>query len=88
MPPTAPVQFVETQAAAVAIEENVAPHNYDHIFIIEKLDHFVEDPFDGDVATLPIPPEVINQASMLVNELRDAAVKVNKLIADKTEIDE
>lgn len=55
---------------------------------MEKLDRFVEDPFDGDAATLPIPREIVAQASVLIQELCDAAVEISSLIASKNEIDE
>ena len=54
---------------------------------MEQLDWFVEDPFDGNVADFPIPSEVINHASTLVDELRDMAVEINDLTADRNEID-
>lgn len=85
LPPTAPP--TEPQAAA-APEENVAPHNYDHVFIIKKLDRFVENSFDGEVAFLSIPQEVNEQASTLVQDLLEADVEINALTAKWNDIDE
>jgi hypothetical protein len=33
---------------------------------MEQLDKFVDNLFDGEVASLPIPPEVVTQASALI----------------------
>ena len=81
LPPSAP-QSANTNIAKVPTEGDAAPHNYDHIFIMEKLDRFVENPFDGEVTDLPIPSEVIEQASILVNDLREAVVEINALTAE------
>ena len=65
-----------------------APHYYDHIFIMEQLNKFVENPFDGEVASLPIPAEVIAQATSVVQELRDDAVEINSLSAELLDIND
>lgn len=77
-----------TVAAATIAEDNDAPHNYDHIFIIEKLDEFVENPFDGNFSDLPIPQEVIVQASKLVDEIKEASANPTALILEKNETDQ
>ena len=46
---------------------------------MEQLENFVEDLFDGEVASLPIPPEVISQATDLVHDMREDSAKINNL---------
>ena len=46
---------------------------------MEQLDKFVENLFGGEVASLPIPTEVITQASALVQEMREYFVEINNL---------
>jgi len=48
----------------------------------------VENPFDGEVASLPIPAEVITQATSVVKELRDDAVEINSLSAELMDLNE
>lgn len=55
---------------------------------MEKLDHFVDNLFDGNVVDLPILQEVIDQASKLADQLHEASVELNSLIADKSETNE
>jgi hypothetical protein len=52
-----PSEQVPVQTTLIAKSD--APHYYDHMFIMEQLDKFVDNPFDGEVASLPIPAEVI-----------------------------
>lgn len=85
MPPTDPIPSPQPKVASV--KDNVAPHNYDHMFIMEKLDKFLENPFNSEMASLLIPLEVIEQASTLVNELRDASIKVNALTTQMLDLD-
>ena len=64
MPPSeqVPVQPAPTAQSGV-------PHYYNHVFIMELLGKFVDNPFDGEVDSLPIPPEVISQATFVVQEM-------------------
>jgi hypothetical protein len=87
LPPSALVQPTKTQAADVPAKGDAAPHNYDHIFIMEKLDRFIENPFDGEVSAPPVPSEVIEHASVLVNDLHEAAVQINALTVERDELD-
>ena len=64
-----------------------APHYYIHVFIMEQLDKFVNDPFDGQVASLPIPPKVISQASDVVRDMREDSVEINTLTAELNDLD-
>ena len=64
-----------------------APHYFNQVFIMEQLDRFVEDLFDGEVASLPIPSEVISQASALVQDMRNDSVEINDLTAQLKELD-
>jgi hypothetical protein len=57
------------------------------VFIMEQLDRFVENLFDGEVASLPIPPKVITQATDLVNDMRNDPVEINDLTAQLKELD-
>ena len=34
--------------------------HYEYMFIMEQLDKFVYNPFNGEVASFPIPPEAIS----------------------------
>ena len=61
MPPS---EQVPVQTAPIAKSD--APHYYAHMFIMEQLDKFVDNPFDGEVASLPIPPKVISKAIAVV----------------------
>jgi hypothetical protein len=54
---------------------------------MEQLDRFVENLFDGEVASLPIPPEVITQSSDLVSDMRNDSVEINDLTAQLQELD-
>ena len=54
---------------------------------MEQLDRFVEDLFDGEVASLPIPSKVITQASDLVQDMRNDSVEINDLIGQLKELD-
>ena len=54
---------------------------------MEQLDRFVEDLFDGEVASLPIPSEVIAQATDPVRDMRDVFVEINDLTAQLKELD-
>ena len=73
-----PSEQVPVQTAPIAKSD--APHYYNHVFIMEQLDRFVENLFDGEVASLPIPSAVIAQASDLVNDMRNDSVEINDLI--------
>jgi hypothetical protein len=64
-----------------------APHYYNHVFIMEQLDKFVENPFDGEVASLSIPPEVISQATTVVQEMREDSVEINTLTIELNDLD-
>ena len=64
-----PSEQVPLQTAPTAKSD--AAHYYDHMFIMEQLDKFVDNPFDGEVASLPIPPEVISQAIAVVQDMRE-----------------
>jgi hypothetical protein len=57
------------------------------MFIMEQFDKFVDNPFDGEVASLPIPAEVITQATSVVQELREDAVEINSLSAELMDLD-
>ena len=48
---------------------------------MEQLDRFVENLCDGEVASLPIPSEVIAQTTNLVRDMRDDFVEINNLTA-------
>jgi hypothetical protein len=72
-----PSEQVPVQTAPIAKSD--APHYHDHVFIMEQLDKFMDNPFDGDVASLPIPAEVITQATSIVQEMREDAVEINSL---------
>lgn len=80
-----PSEQVPVQTAPVA--ESDAPHYYNHIFIMEQLDKFVDNPFDGEVASLPIPAEVVVQATSLVHEMREDVVEINTLSAELIDLD-
>ena len=54
---------------------------------MEKLDIFVENLFDGEVASLPIPSEVITQAPDPVREMREDSVEINSLTTQLNELD-
>ena len=64
-----------------------APHYYDHMFITEQLDKFVDNPFDGEVASLPIPPKVISKAIAVVQDMREDSVEINMLTAELNDLD-
>lgn len=64
-----PSEQITVQPALVSASTK-APHYYDHTFIIEQLNKFVDNPFDGEVASLPISVEVIAQAGSFVNDRR------------------
>ena len=85
MPPS---EQMQGPAPTAPSGKSLAPHYYDHVFIMEQLDKFVDNPFDGEVASLPIPAEVIDQASKVVQELREDAVKINSLSAELLEIND
>jgi hypothetical protein len=82
MPPS---EQVPIQTAPV--HQSDAPHYYDHVFIMEQLDKFVDNMFDGEVASLPITPEVIAQATTIVAEMREDVVEINNLIAELKGLD-
>ena len=54
---------------------------------MEQLDRFVENLFDGEVASLPIPSEVITQAPNLVPDIRNDSVETNDLTAQLKDLD-
>ena len=83
-----PSEQVHAPVQTAPSGKSVAPHYYDHVFIMEQLDKFVDNPFDGEVASLPIPAEVIAQASTVVQELREDAVEINSLSAELLEIND
>ena len=87
IPPTE--QNVAQTAPSTAQIENdsAALLSFDHQFIMEQLDRFVEDLFDGEVASLPISSEVISQVSALIQDMRNDSVEINDLIAQLNEID-
>jgi hypothetical protein len=80
-----PSEQVPVQTAPIA--KSNAPHYYNHMFIMEQLDKFVDNPFDGEVASLPIPAEVITQATSVVQEMREDAVEINSLSAELIDLD-
>ena len=58
-----------------------------HVFIMEQLDKFVENPFDGEVASLPIPPEVVSRASDVVRDMKEDSIEINNLTAELNDLD-
>lgn len=55
---------------------------------MEKLDHFVEDNFDGNGSDLPVPIEVIEQAKKIIDEVKESSTDLTTLIIEKNETDE
>jgi hypothetical protein len=51
-------------------------HAFDINFIMEQLDRFFENPFDGNVDELPIPSEIRSQASKIVEDLRSDSIDI------------
>ena len=80
-----PSEKVLVQTAPIAKSD--APHYYNHMFIMEQLDKFVDNPFDDEVDSLPIPPEVISQNTSVVQEMREDAVEINTLSAELNDLD-
>ena len=80
-----PSEQVPVQTAPM--EKSDAPHYYDHMFIMEQLDKFVDNPFDGEVDSLPIPPEVVSHPTTVVQEMREDAVEINTLSAELNDLD-
>ena len=64
MPPTEQ-NLVQTAPVAKTDDQSDAPHYSNHVFIMEQLDKFVGNLFNGEVASLLIPPKVVTQASAL-----------------------
>ena len=85
MPPSEHVLVQPAPTAQPASSD--APHYYHHVFIMEQLDKFVENLFDGEVASLPIPSEVISQASVPIEDIRNDLVEINDLIGQLKELD-
>ena len=54
---------------------------------MEQLDGFVKNLFDGEVASLPIPSEVISQATVLIKDMRNGSVEINDLVGQLKEVD-
>nr|XP_040253658.1 uncharacterized protein LOC120970920 [Aegilops tauschii subsp. strangulata] len=86
MPPFEQVP-VPTAPVAQSDDRSDAPHYYNHVFILEHLDKFVNNPFDGEVASLPIPPEVISQASDVVRDMKEDSVEINTLTVELDDLD-
>jgi hypothetical protein len=86
MPPTEQNQVQSAPVAQTNVQTQ-APHYFNHVFIMEQLDKFVENLFDGEVASLPIPPAVIDQASNLVRDMRGDSVEINSLTAELRDLD-
>mgnify|MGYP000914700932 CR=1 FL=1 len=86
MPPSEQVQ-VQTAPVAQTDDHSDAPHYFNQVFIMEQLDRFVENLFDGEVASLPIPSDVVTQASDLVREMREDSVEINSLTTQLNELD-
>ena len=86
MPPTGQ-NLVQTAPVAHTTDGSDAPHYFNQVFIMERLDRFVENLFDGEVASLPIPSEVISQASNLIQDMRNDSVEINDLIGQLKELD-
>lgn len=88
LPSSSPIKPVKTAVAAMIADESEAPNYYDHIFVMEQLHKFVEDPFDGKVYDLPIPKDVIGSASKIINDFKDVCANLNANIAERKEVDE
>jgi hypothetical protein len=54
---------------------------------MEQLDKFVKNPFDGEVASLAIPTDVIEKAASLVQEIREDAAEINTLSTKLLDLD-
>ena len=55
---------------------------------MEKLELFVEDNFDGNGSDLPVPIEVIAQATKIIDEVKESSTDLPTLIIEKNETDE
>lgn len=84
-PPT--VAPVAEENAAASVPEDVAPHSYDHIFIMEQLDKLATDPFVGDVRTLPIPTSIIEAVEKLIKGFKNVHANMNAAIHERNEVD-
>jgi hypothetical protein len=79
---------VSTAPAAHTDIQSDAPQYYDHAFIMEQLDKFVENRFNGEVASLPIPAEVAAQASDVIKDMRNDSVEINNLQAKLNDLND
>jgi hypothetical protein len=80
-----PSEQFSVQTAPIAKSD--APQYCDNKFFMEQLDKFVDNPFDGVVASPPIRAEVITQATSVIQELREDAIEINSLFAELIDLD-
>jgi hypothetical protein len=52
-------------------------HAFNTNFIVEKLDRFIENPFDGQVDDLPIPSDFNAQSSNIIQELCSDSINIS-----------
>jgi hypothetical protein len=66
-----------TSDAASKEKSDPGLHAYDINFIMEKLDCFFENPFDGNVEDLLISLEIKTQASKIVEDLCSDSIDIS-----------
>jgi hypothetical protein len=87
LPPTSPVKPDKKAVSSKAKEDDIDPHYFDFIFLMEQLGKFSENPFDGDIRALPIPACVVDDAEKLIEKLKNICADLNAIITERDEVD-